>query len=63
MPSYKQTAFGSVLSLTGQKCNRKWVKTPENSDSALISAGHNYMDQGLPQQHQKKKQGMVKGKR
>lgn len=57
MPSYKQTTFGSALSHTGQKCDRKWVKTLKVSDSTLISAAHNYMVQGLAQQYQKKKAG------
>lgn len=62
MLSYKQTTFGSVLSPTGQKSDRKWVKTLKDSDSTLISAAHNYMVQGLAQQHQNGKQGTVKGK-
>lgn len=48
MPSYNQPTIGSVLSPTGQKYDRKWVKT-------LTSAAHNYMVQGLAQQHQKKR--------
>lgn len=43
MPSYKQPTFRSVLSPTGQKCDRKWVKTLKDSDSTPISAAHNYM--------------------
>lgn len=34
----------------------------KDSDSTLTSAAHNYTVQGLAQHHQKKKQGMVKGK-
>lgn len=53
MLSYKQTIFRSVLSPTGQKCDRKWVKTLKDSDSTLISVAHNYMVQSLAQQYQK----------
>lgn len=34
----------------------------KDSDSTLTSVAHNYMVQCFAQHHQKKKQGMVKGK-